>query len=176
MAKQALPIVDMQQALFSNPRHDADGLMSRIDALAARLRSSQLPIIFIQHFGQEGDLLHPSQPGHALHAGLSVGPADMIVKKASCDAFLGTELASTLSQLAVDELIVTGCASDVCVDTTIRSALGHGYPPLAPEDGHTTLDRPYLSVQDIIKHHNNIWANFTSPVGPARSTLCNAVS
>jgi nicotinamidase-related amidase len=175
MSKQALLIVDMQQGLFSTPRHDADSLVPRINNLAGRLRAKQLPIIFIQHCGPAGDQLHPSQPGHALHRGLSVEPGDTIIKKASCDAFLNTELASTLSQLGVDEVIVTGCATDFCVDTTIRSALAHGYPTIVPEDGHTTFDRPYLSAQKVVEHHNAVWANFISPVGPARVTRCDAI-
>lgn len=173
--RQALLIVDMQQGLFLTPRHDADALVSRINALAARLRSKQLPIIFIQHCGPSGDALHPSQPGHALHRNLVVEPTDTIIKKESCDAFLNTELASALAELDVDELIVTGCATDFCVDTTIRSALARGIPTIVPEDGHTTFDRPYLSFTKVIEHHNNVWASFISPAGPARLSRCGAL-
>ncbi|WP_202800490.1 isochorismatase family protein [Novosphingobium sp. Rr 2-17] len=73
------------------------------------------------------------------------------------------------------ELIVTGCATDFCVDTTVRSALALGYKTIIPEDGHTTSDRPYLSAQKVIEHHNAIWANFISPVGPAHLTRCERI-
>lgn len=176
MPRQALLVVDMQQGLFSTPRHDADGLVARIDALAARLRARQVPVIFIQHVGAEGEALHPSQPGHALHPDLTVAPEDRIVTKQSCDAFLETGLRAMLEELEVDELIVTGCATDFCVDTTVRSALAHGYPTLVPEDGHTTFDRPHLSAAQVIEHHNLVWASFISPVGPARLTRCEALN
>jgi nicotinamidase-related amidase len=175
MGRQALLVVDMQQGLFSVPREDADGLVARIDALAARLRARECPIIFIQHCGAEGDPLHPSQPGHELHQGLSVRPSDRIAAKACCDAFLDTGLDPILKALKVDELIVTGCATDFCVDTTIRSALARGYTTLVPEDGHTTFDRPWLTARQVIEHHNAIWANFISPAGPARLTRCDAL-
>ena len=32
-----------------------------------------------------------------------------------------------------DEAIVTGCATDFCGDTTVRSALGRGFSPVVPE-------------------------------------------
>ncbi len=123
MSNQALIIVDMQEGLFAGPRHDAEGLLSRLDALAARLRAKGIPIIFIKHCGPEGTALHPSQPGHAIHQSLTVEPNDTTITKASCDAFLDTALAETLTRLNVDEVIVTGCATDFCVDTTIRTAL-----------------------------------------------------
>ncbi|EIZ79615.1 isochorismatase hydrolase [Novosphingobium sp. Rr 2-17] len=99
MSKQALLVVDMQQGLFAGPRHDADGLLARLNALAARLRAKGMPVIFIQHCGPEGDDLHPSQPGHAIHQALAVKASDRIITKASCDAFLGTTLADVLAEL-----------------------------------------------------------------------------
>ena len=45
MSKQALLIIDMQQAGFSKPPHDADNLVSRINRLSDRLRAKRSPII-----------------------------------------------------------------------------------------------------------------------------------
>jgi nicotinamidase-related amidase len=175
VSKQALIIVDMQQGLLSTPRHDADGLVMRINELAARFRAKGSPVIFIQHGGPDGDHLHPSQPGFAIHRDLVVEPEDAIIIKASCDAFLNTNLSAKLGELEVGEVIVTGCATDFCVDTTVRSALAHGYPTIVPEDGHTTFDRPHMSAEKVIEHHNMVWANFISPVGPARLSRCDAL-
>ena len=175
MSKRALLIVDMQQGLFATPRYDAAGLVARINGLSARMRAKQSPIIFIQHCGAEGEDIHPSQPGYNLHSDLEVEPHDTIIAKASCDAFLATNLASTLSDFEVDEVVITGFATDFCVDTTIRSALAQGYTTIVPEDGHTTADRPYMSVQKVIEHHNFVWANLISPAGAANITRCDAI-
>ncbi len=35
MGKQALLVVDMQQGLFAGPRHDADGLLERLNESTA---------------------------------------------------------------------------------------------------------------------------------------------
>src|SRR3546814_6109886 len=64
MRKLALLVIDMQQGLFSSPPHDADGLVSRINSLAARMRAKRVPVIFIQHCGPEGDDLHPRSEEH----------------------------------------------------------------------------------------------------------------
>ena len=176
MSKQALLIIDMQQAGFSTPPHDADNLVSRINRLSDRLRAERSPIIFVQHCGPEGDDFHPSEPGHALHADLTVEPEDKRILKASCDAFLDTDLGSTLEGFEVNELIVTGFATDFCVDTTVRSALARGYTTIVPEDGHTTSDRAYMPASKVIEHHNFVWANLISPGGAARLTRCDAIT
>jgi nicotinamidase-related amidase len=173
--KSALIIIDMQQALFTDetPKYDSFGVVSRLNKLARGVRESGGTVIFVQHDGQEGDPLHPASPGWQLLSNLDVEPDDIRVRKSSCDAFLGTNLDDVLRQF--DQIIVTGCATDYCVDTTVRSALAKGYRTIVPEDGHTTSNRPHLSAEKIIEHHNAIWANFIAPNGPATVCQCFAI-
>lgn len=175
MSNQALLVVDVQAGLFSTPRFDADNLIERLNEIAERFRSRRAPVIFVQHCGPEGDPLHPSQPGHALHRDLLVKEGDMHVTKESCDAFLNTNLASLLVENNVDEVIVTGFATEFCVDTTIRSALAHGYKTIVPEDGHSTADRAHLSAEKVIEHHNETWRWLISPAGPAHIVRCSDI-
>jgi nicotinamidase-related amidase len=172
--RRALIIIDMQRGSFTEaaPRYDADGLVDRLNALADRVRQIGGLVVFVQHEGPDGDAHHPSQPGFDLLPELRVEPNDLRVRKRSCDAFLDTRLRDELVAASVGELIITGCATDFCVDTTVRAALALGYPTIAPSDGHTTADRPYLRAEQIIEHHNAIWADFLSPVGPARVCAC----
>jgi len=176
--RQALIVVDMQCGSFTEatPRHDAAGLVARLNALAARVRRAGGLVVFVQHRGPEGDPHHPGQPGFRLLPDLLVEDRDVLVAKTSCDAFLDTTLATDLEAAAVTDLIVTGCATDYCVDTTVRSALARSYRTTVPRDGHTTADRPHLTARQIIKHHNAIWSDFLSPVGPARLCACSDIA
>ncbi len=170
----ALIVIDMQQGSFGDatPRHDAAGLVGRLNELAAAVRTAGGAVVFIQHDGPPGDPHHPDRPGWRLLESLKVHPADTIIRKKSCDAFLGTSLDAFLHARSIDRLIVTGCATDYCVDTTVRSALARGIPTIVPSDGHTTSDRPHLPAEKIIEHHNAIWADFIAPGGPARICRC----
>jgi nicotinamidase-related amidase len=172
MAKQALLIVDLQAGLFSTPRFDAVNLIRRLNEMADRFRKRGAPVILVQQCGPEGDPLHPSQPGHALHEDLVVEQSDVRIAKESCDAFLNTRLANYLLSNGVDEVVVTGFATEFCVDTTIRSALAHGFKTVVPKDGHSTADRAHLSAAKIIEHHNETWRWLLSPAGPARIVRC----
>ena len=173
---QALLIIDVQAGLFLTPRFDSENLIVRLNEMAERFRKRGAPVIFLQHCGPEGDPLHPSQPGHALHEGLVIKDEDVLIAKESCDAFLNTPLASQLAGRGVDEVVVTGFATEFCVDTTIRSALAHGLRTVVPEDGHTTADRAHLSAGKVIEHHNETWRWLISPAGPAHMVHCADVT
>jgi nicotinamidase-related amidase len=80
-----------------------------------------------------------------------------------------------LAGLGIRDLIVTGCATDYCVDTTVRAALARRYRTVVPSDGHTTAERPHLSAAKIIEHHNAIWRDFIAPAGPATVCACSEV-
>lgn len=176
--KTALLIIDMQKGSFTPDaaRFDVDGLVARLNALARRVRASGGLVIFIQHNGPEGDPHHPNEDGWHLLASLETEASDAIVTKTACDAFLGTTLEQVLTDNEIERLIVTGCATDYCVDTTLRSALARGYGTIAAIDGHTTADRPHLSAKKIIEHHNAIWRDFISPAGPAICLPCEQIS
>jgi len=167
--KTALIVIDMQLGSFTpySARHDTLGTVGRINRLATKMRAQGMPVIFVQHDGPEGDPHHPDAPGWHLLPELEQARADIVVRKTSCDAFLDTGLEALLERERVEQVIVTGCASDFCIDTTVRSALARRYATLVPSDGHTTADQPYLSAGKIIEHHNAVWSDFLSPVGPA---------
>ncbi len=176
--KTALIVVDMQQGSFTPEarRHDADGLVERLNALAGRIRCAGGIVVFVQHDGPEGDPHHPSAPGWRLLSGLWVDADDVIVRKTSCDAFLDTDLDDVLAAHGAGRLVIAGCATDYCVDTTVRSALARRYTTVVPADGHTTSDRPHLPAVKIIEHHNAIWVDFIAPAGPATLSTCADIS
>ena len=175
--RTALIVIDLQQGSFGPEarRHDADGLVARVNALGTRVRATGGAVIFVQHDGPPGDPHHPEAPGWALLPGLQVASDDTVVRKTACDSFLNTSLESCLEQRGIRRLIITGCATDYCVDTTVRSALARSYRTVVPSDGHTTADRPHLPATAIIAHHNAIWADFIAPAGPALVCACKDV-
>jgi len=170
--KSALIVVDMQVGLFASPKHDAVNLAQRLNDLGRRIRASGGIVVFIQHEGPAGGPFEPESQTWQLLPELYAGEHDIIVHKKSCDAFLDTDLADALRIHGVDRLVITGCATDYCVDTTVRSALARSYKTVVPADGHTTSDRPHMSAEKIIVHHNAIWADFIAPAGPAVISRC----
>ncbi len=87
----------------------------------------------------------------------------MVMAKTLNDAFAGTDLQASLQQLAPDQLLIAGWATDFCVDATVRSAVAHGYHVVAVSDAQTLADRPHLDAPDVIRHHSWVWSNLIAP-------------
>ena len=68
-------------------------------------------------------------------------------------------------ELNVNELLITGCATDFCVESTIQSALTKEFDIIVVEDGHTTGDRPHLKAEKVIEHYNWVWQNMIPTKG-----------
>ena len=60
--------------------------------------------------------------------------AEILIDKKYASAFFGTSLASTLTALQVDTLIVTGCTTSGCVRATVVDALQHGFRAIVPRE------------------------------------------
>lgn len=160
-----LLVIDMQVGLFGadTPRHDAEGVVDRINALARVVRGEGGSVIFIQHDGPPGDVFEPGREGWKLLPSLEREEGDLVVHKRACDAFYETDLAAVLDKHRVTRLLVTGCATDFCVDTTVRAAASRDYEIVVVEDGHTTADRPHVDSLSVIRHHNWVWQNLIHP-------------
>jgi nicotinamidase-related amidase len=152
-------VVDMQVGLLAGPpKHDLPGVIDRINRLAAMVRERAGTVIWIQHCGRPDDDFAPHKPGWSFLPELDRKPADLVVQKTMNDPFAGTDLKATLDQVKPDRVLVTGWATDFCVDATVRSAVSNGYDVVAVADGHTLNDRPHLDAPNVIRHHNWVWS------------------
>ena len=161
-----LLVVDMQKALFKTPRFNAHTVVSNINLIGAAIRRRGGRVIYVQHNGTVAEGLFPHTEGWFLLDALTVEAADSVIEKSICDSFFATSLPELLLQLAPERVIVAGCASEFCVDTTIRSAVSRGFSVVAVGDGHTTADRPHLKAESIVEHHNWVWKNLIAPKTP----------
>lgn len=153
-------IVDMQVGLRSgDPKHDLPGVIDRINRLAASIRAASGTVIFVQHCGGKGDEFEPHAPGWALLPELHRDPGDVVVRKSLNEPFTGTNLQTQLEDIAPDRLLITGWATDLCVDSTVRSAVANHHHVVVVADGHTLSDRPHLEAVSVIRHHHWIWNN-----------------
>jgi nicotinamidase-related amidase len=173
----ALVIIDMQVAGFppGEPRHDANGVVARINDLAGWIRGRRGLVIWVQHDGPKGDAFEPETPGWRILPALQRRAGDETVRKTACDSFLGTGLEALLRERGVARVIVTGWATDFCVDTTVRASTGRGFETWAVADGHTCGDRPHLAAEQVIRHHNWVWMDLIAPGGPVRVVEAEAL-
>lgn len=160
---KALLIIDMQKTSFtpSTPRFDSEGVIRRINQLSQKFRFDGDKVIFIQHDGTSEGFCIPGTDEWKILSSLDRKPEDLIISKTANDSFYNTTLKEELKKLNIYELIITGCATDFCVDSTIKSALINDFKITVIWDGHTTADRPDLKAEQLIAHYNWIWREMT---------------
>jgi nicotinamidase-related amidase len=159
----ALLIIDMQKGSFKpySIRHDTLGTIERINSISNKCRCKCIPVIFIQHDGSNENCFYPNSEDWEILPELKILPSDIVISKTANDAFYKTELDSILRDKNISNLFITGCATDFCVDTTVKSALGRDYKVTVIEDGHTTASRPYIDAQTVINHYNWLWGDMS---------------
>jgi nicotinamidase-related amidase len=160
---KALLVIDMQIGLFEGkpPHYDADGVIQRVNIIARNMRVTGGTVIFIQH--EDKDSLKRGTRGWEILPSLERKDSDLLVHKQACDSFYETDLADVLEKRGVQQLIVTGCATDFCVDNTVRAAASKKDEVVVLKDEHTTKDKPHLDAKSITDHHNWMWENLILP-------------
>jgi ureidoacrylate peracid hydrolase len=155
MTNHALLVVDMQNGFchpdgsFSQIDMGLEGAQDAVRNAAvavAQARRAAIPVVFTRHVyrpgrADEGGALIRNSPALAGISGLAAGfwdadvvdelgcgPEDLVVDKVRFDAFQWTSLEPLLRGLGVGELIVCGVVTNLCVETTVRSAFMRDYP------------------------------------------------
>ena len=164
---KALLVIDMQKGSFTSktPRFDTDGVVRRINELTLIYRHKGYPVFIIQHDGTgSGEFEKNSWEWENLDA-LIVESDDIRIDKYANDIFYNSKLQARLTEMNVTELLVTGCATDFCVESSVQSALTKDFNITVVSNGHTTGERPHLKAEKVIEHYNWVWQNMIPTKG-----------
>ena len=143
-ARPALLLIDFCQAYFDP---DCDLFADVEDALASALRiraaarAAGVPVILTnvvyqaggadggRFFEKAAPLRHfiKGNPMGAFGPGLSPYEDELVVSKQYPSAFFGTSMASTLTAMGVDSVLLTGLTTSGCVRATCVDAMSHGF-------------------------------------------------
>ncbi len=92
------------------------------------------PSIRIGAPGPMGRILIRGEAGHDIVEALKPLPGEPVIDKPGKGAFYATGLGSLLQQRGIENLIVCGVTTEVCVHTTVREANDRGYKCIVPGD------------------------------------------
>jgi nicotinamidase-related amidase len=167
-AQAAVLVIDVQVGLFCTPSppFEASEVIARINSVASKARAAGVPVIFVQNDGPpEGSWLVPNTQGWQLHPDLQRLEGDPIIRKTTGDAFYRSDLERTLRGAGIQELVLTGYATDFCIDSTLRNAASKEFELFVISDAHTTNDAPMLKAHLIRDYFNWVWPDSLSRCG-----------
>lgn len=84
--------------------------------------------------GAAGRILVEGTWNTAILPRLAPRPGEAVVPKQRYSGFFGTDLDRTLRDRGIDTLVVTGCTTSVCVESTVRDAMFRDYRCVVLED------------------------------------------
>jgi ureidoacrylate peracid hydrolase len=180
-AATAILMIDMQKMYFEQDRRDVLGwppiwrlgeVIGECRQLLAAGRAAGLPVIYTRAVARpDGADMMPSMrrllasvPGGAgAMAGrggtpseimdeVTPAPGDIVIDKPRWDAFHFTGLEPVLRNLAVRRLIIAGLQTNVCVESTARTAMMRNFEVAVPEDAVSTDGIPlHFSALDAMR-------------------------
>lgn len=149
----ALLLIDLQndfahaQGAFPIPGIGA--VLARLVLLRAEFRRAGRPVLYTRHISDPATnpielLLFPRMAGGGLRAGtwgaelcadLAPAPGEAVIVKNRFDAFIGTDLEQRLRRAGATDLVIGGCQTHICCETTARAASCRDFRTVLLADG-----------------------------------------
>jgi biuret amidohydrolase len=114
--------------------HTREGHRPDLSDAPRAKRERGKPELRIGEQGPMGRILIRGEPGHDIIAELYPRSGEPVVDKPGKGAFYATELQLILDNRAIENLIVCGVTTEVCVHTTVREGNDRGYRCIVPSD------------------------------------------
>ncbi|WP_268796685.1 cysteine hydrolase family protein [Pseudomonas huanghezhanensis] len=145
MSRQALIVVDMQNDYFPTGKWPLAGVeeaAGNVARLIEATRRSAKPVVFVRHESTRDDapFFAPDTPGAQLHPTLLNRDEESVVLKHHINAFRDTELKTILDDKSIDELLIVGAMSHMCIDALARAAVDMGYKTTVIHDACASRD------------------------------------
>lgn len=180
-ARTAVLVIDLQKAYCSpegslakngNDISSTQGVIPRIESFLDSARASDVHITFTRMIEDPDFMAANARLKINSTGGLKVAspdssdleyekirpkPQDSQIIKKTYDA-LTSELQKILQEKKIKTLVVTGVKTDVCVDTTVRSAFTKGFNVIVPEDLVATTGEKIRNHQSAIDVWKDIFA------------------
>ncbi|MGW1742211.1 isochorismatase family protein [Nocardia sp. NPDC001965] len=154
--RTALIVVDLQNGVLSRPvaPEPVPVVVTRTVELAAAFRAAGLPVVLVRMTTAAGTDATPGRTDMSALAGQQPAPPagwdeiipdlagnelDVVVPKRTWGAFHGTDLDLRLRRRGITQVVLTGVATSLGVESTARAAHEHGYHVTLAVDAMTDI-------------------------------------
>lgn len=145
---QCLLLIDIQNDYFPGGSME----LVNMDAAAARargvldaFRGAGAPLVHVQHVSLRAGagFFLPGTTGVEINESVCPEPGETVITKHFPNAFRDTPLLEHLHGQGIDEVVICGAMSHMCIDATTRAAFDLGLRCTVIEDACATRDLPW---------------------------------
>lgn len=154
--KSALLVIDMQRFFLDKTSHacipSADAIIPKIKHLINAYNKANLPVFFTRHVNTENDaklmgsfwndIIKDENPLSEIISELNF-PNMNVINKSQYDSFYNTDLENLLREKKITQVAITGVMTNLCCETTTRSAFVRGFMPFFPIDGTAAYNEAF---------------------------------
>jgi nicotinamidase-related amidase len=142
---RALVIIDIQRDYFPGGAYPLVGpevAAANAKRVLEAFRDNGEPIVHLQHVWDAPDatFMRPGTDGIEIHADVAPEDDETVLRKTEPNGFVGTALERELRGHGVEEVVVAGMMSSMCVDATVRAAVDLGFTATVVHDACAAPD------------------------------------
>jgi len=153
-----LILVDIQNDYFPGGKMELEGSEQAAQAAGRLLkffREQKLPIVHIQHLAilPGSTFFIPQTPGVEIRADVQPLSNETVIQKHFPNSFRETGLLAHLQKQNIDQLVVAGMMTHMCIDATARAAADFGFECRIAQDAcatrSLTMNDKEVSASDV---------------------------
>ena len=176
MSKRAVVVIDLQNEYLPTGKLPLTGIEAAVSNAAkviADARDSDVPVIHVRHEFAVADapVFVPGSDGVKIQTAVAPREGEPVVVKNHPNSFRETNLEHLLDERGVEEVVVVGAMSHMCVDAGVRAAADLGYSVVVLHDACATLDLEFGGVKvPAPQVHAAMMAGFAFAYATVKST------
>lgn len=150
--KSGLILIDIQNDYFIGGNLELCQMEPAADQAKKILnffRNSSLPLFHIQHISTlpSATFFVPNTDGVEINERVFPQPNEIVIKKNFPNSFRDTDLFLNLKKAEVDDVVICGAMSHMCIDATTRAAFDLGFNCIVAEDACATRNLQFKDIK-----------------------------
>jgi nicotinamidase-related amidase len=151
MKRTALIVIDLQNEYLPTGKLPLSGLDAAVaNAMAAivHARAAGMPVFHVRHVATDpaSPIFAPDTPGVDIQPAVAPCAGEPVIVKHHVNVFRATDLQQRLEAAGVNELVLVGAMSHMCIEACARAAADMDYTVTVLHDACATLDLAFGGV------------------------------
>jgi len=150
MTKRSIVVVDLQNEYLPTgklPLQQVESAIENAAKVIADARAKGDQVIHIRHEQPGAPFFVPGTEGVEIIPTVAPQPCETVILKNHPNSFRDTQLKQVLDEQGIDEVVIVGAMSHMCIGATARAATDHGYSTTIVQDACATMDLEFGGVK-----------------------------